>query len=132
MGMCYTLCMANIYGKGNKGKATKLHAEIVRSLGYCERCGSPDQLQCAHIVSRGYSATRTDIENAMNLCAGCHMYFTKWPVEFALFVFYHKGIEGYNALKKKALDGVGKRLDWAAEVERLSLIKQEMIDNEKV
>lgn len=112
--------MANLYGKGAKGKATKLHAEIVRRKGQCERCGSEEFLQCAHIVSRTYSATRTSLDNAFCLCAGCHMYFQKWPIEFGLFTFDKIGKRKYNALKKAALDGVGKKMSWGKELERLS------------
>jgi hypothetical protein len=47
------------YGKGSKGRATKLHSIIVRSLGHCEacdyKCACADKwkhgvckLQCAH------------------------------------------------------------------------------------
>jgi hypothetical protein len=78
--------MADIYGKGPKGKATKLHSLIIRSLGMCERCGTHENLQCAHIVGRSYSATRTDLRNAFCLCAGCHLHFTYHPVEFAKYI----------------------------------------------
>ena len=78
--------MAVSYGKGDKGKATKLHAEITRSVGFCERCGGNNSLQTAHIISRRYSATRTMLNNAYCLCAGCHRRFTDHPLEFARFV----------------------------------------------
>ena len=40
--------MSNIYGKGAKGRATKLHAQIVRSKGSCEKCGA-GELSLIHI-----------------------------------------------------------------------------------
>ena len=74
------------YGKGDKAKATKLHSELVRTAGYCESCGGSNYLQCAHVISRRYSATRTLLNNAFALCAGCHRRFTDHPLEFARFV----------------------------------------------
>ena len=74
------------YGKGDKAKATKLHAEIVRSIGVCESCGSSNYLQCAHIISRRYSATRTLLNNAQALCAGCHRRYTDHPLEFSRYI----------------------------------------------
>lgn len=116
--------MSASYGKGARGKATKLHSKIVRErVGYvCERCGKTrdeGQIQCAHIISRNYGGTRTDERNAFALCASCHWYFGKWPVEFARFVFDQVGHVLYDELKAKAEDNKGKKLDWEAELERL-------------
>jgi len=109
-----------IYGKGLRGKATRLHAEIVRARGSCQNCNSTDSLQCAHIVSRGYAATRCDLDNAFCLCAKCHMYFTKWPIEFRDFVISAVGQKLYDELKLKAEQGV-KTNDafWQAEIDWL-------------
>lgn len=102
-----------------KASATKLHAAIVRARGQCENtdCGRFENLQCAHIVSRRYSATRTDLANALCLCAGCHMHFTEWPLEFAEFVNAKIGKDAYERLSLKALRS-GK-VDWELEVARL-------------
>tara|TARA_Y100001949_G_scaffold5023_1_gene3862 strand:- start:1686 stop:2045 length:360 start_codon:yes stop_codon:yes gene_type:complete len=115
--------MSNIYGKGDKGKATKLHAQLTRSLGYCQCCGGTNHLQCAHIISRKYSHTRTDLENAFCLCAACHRYFTDNPVEFGDFVTREIGDDKYVALKKQreSLD----KVDWTEEVARLTSIAKE-------
>jgi len=48
------------------------------------------------------------------------MYFNKWPVEFGIFVFDTIGKDAYIALRQRALDGVGKRMNWEKELERLS------------
>lgn len=130
--------MANINGKGAKGKATRLHSLFVRQrAGYvCERCGrhshprDPEtgkivkteetgQIQCAHIISRHMVATRTDEKNAFALCSKCHWYFGKWPVEFAEFVYSKIGKDEYERLSRKAKEGKGKKIDWLSEVERL-------------
>jgi hypothetical protein len=125
--------MGASYGKGARGKATKLHSDYVRArAGWrCEHCGGGEgdlspkgkpikQVHCAHIITRHKPLTRTDENNAFCLCASCHFYFTKWPVEFAKFVFEKIGKRKYNALFKKAT-AEGK-VDWVSEVERLQAL----------
>src|SRR5690606_26286582 len=90
-----------------KAEATALHSRLIRAQGYCERCGDQWQstgskLECAHIVSRRYSRTRTDLDNAFCLCSRCHMRFTEWPLEFAEFVIERIGEAKYRALVEKA------------------------------
>ena len=111
-----------------KDKATELHSMVVRARdGYtCRLCGRSDrQIQCAHIFSRRYAATRTDEENAVALCAGCHMRLTDRPHEHVTY-FKHTvlGLERWEALMAKATNGEGKRHKddfWRAEVARLKL-----------
>lgn len=110
--------MGNIYGKGDKAKATKLHSELVRSLGYCENCGHTDNLQCAHIISRRFAHTRTLFNNAFCLCAGCHRHYTDHPVEFARFVERMIG-DNYEVLHALSLNR--SKLFWD---ERLAEIKE--------
>jgi len=125
------LCRAPIFGhgkismaKGARGKATKLHSLYVRQrAGFvCQNCGNTrddSQIQCAHIISRNYGATRTDENNAFALCAKCHWHFGKWPMEFAKFVYSQIGEDEYERLAEKARNGKGKKLDWTKELERL-------------
>jgi hypothetical protein len=115
--------MSNIYGKGAKGKATKLHALIVRSRGRCEKCGSGHVLQCAHIISRKYSWTRTDLDNAFCLCASCHRFFTDNPVEFGIFTIDKIGDDMFDELilKRNSID----KFDWEEEAKRLNAIAKE-------
>lgn len=105
------------YGKGARGKATKLHSQLVRSRGRCERCGSTHMIQTAHIISRRYANTRTDENNAWCLCAACHFHLTDHPDEHMHFVAQTIGMDEFDRLKQKAL-GSG-RVDWEAEVLRL-------------
>jgi hypothetical protein len=104
-----------------KDKATKLHAELVRARGSCERCGTTENLQCAHIISRRYSQTRCRLDNAFCLCAGCHMRFTEWPLEFARFVQNQIGINGYMELK--SISHRTGKVDWVAQLEFLRSIR---------
>lgn len=112
------------YGKGAKGKADKLFSLIIRSAGRCAACGDNDyrKLQCAHIVSRRYSVTRTDEDNAVALCWGCHRRFTDDPFAWVTWVYGYMGEEAYEALRVKARDGVGTKVDWSAEADRLAAI----------
>lgn len=116
----------SIYGKGAKGKADKLFSKIIRSRGACENCGSTNAatLQCAHIISRKYAATRTDTRNAYCLCARCHFRFTGWPREFSHFITKQTGSDTYDELKLKA-ETVTK-VNWEDEYERLKQIAKEM------
>ena len=54
---------------------------IRRKAGYaCEKCGRRDsKLECAHVYSRRYKATRWEPDNAMCLCFTCHRYYTEHP-----------------------------------------------------
>lgn len=116
------------YGKGARGKATRLHSQVVRARGRCENCGTTQSLQCAHIVSRRYAATRTDENNAFCLCAGCHLRFTDHPFEWVKFVLAKIGVDGYDTLRAKAEAGV-KANDsfWKAECERLAALLREVV-----
>jgi 5-methylcytosine-specific restriction endonuclease McrA len=92
----------SIYGKGAKGRADKLFSQVVRARGACERCGSPHNLQCAHIITRSRNATRCDLRNAWCLCARCHLRLTHWPVEHAEFAMDTIGPDVYAELKALA------------------------------
>jgi len=68
----------------------KLFSEYIRKRAIqrvhgCERClaGKIDykQLQCSHFIGRARRAVRWDEDNAVGLCAGCHMYLTSHPLE---------------------------------------------------
>ena len=111
-----------------KRKATTLHSQYVRARdGRCVRCGTTSgQLQCAHIISRRYTATRTDEWNAACLCAGCHRRLTEHPHEHVAF-FQHwlntrNGALPFPRLVEKAYAGKDKVMRaefWQGEIERL-------------
>ena len=132
-------------GHGYKGQATRLHSLLVIEMRReCEHCGktAPENecghlivrkkckccmarrkrntFQCAHIVTRSRSKTRTREDNAYCLCGGCHIYFGKWPVEFAKFIYKQSGKAKYEELKQAA-DATAK-LDWKQEFERLDVV----------
>lgn len=110
-------------GKGAKAKATRLHAELVRSRGRCERCGSTYWLECAHIIRRGFSATRTDETNAWCLCSSCHGLLTAHRSEHMLLVDVTCGLAGFERLRVKAEAGVkADEAFWRGEVVRLTAL----------
>ena len=42
--------MADIYGKGAKGRATRLHALITRAYGKCMNCGNTEAVSYTHLT----------------------------------------------------------------------------------
>jgi len=70
-----------------KNKCDKEFSLLVRSLGYCQKCGTSQiQLHCAHIFSRKYSVTRFDLMNVLCLCARCHRWAHDNPAEWIRFI----------------------------------------------
>ena len=116
--------------KGAKGKADKLFSEVVRSIGYCEaldweeiKCSS--QLQCMHIISRRYSATRCDLRNAFSGCAAHHRFFTDHPRQFSRFITTTWAQEYYDTIYQRSRDpGIGRQVDWNERVTFLESIKR--------
>lgn len=98
-------------------QADSLFAAAVRAIGYCEHCGSPDNLQCAHVISRRYLSIRTDFRNAVCLCRKCHWYFTPRPIEWEIWIRGFITDQVYDELRERALSMV--KVDWKLEVERL-------------
>jgi len=111
------------YGNKSKASATKLHSLYVRTRDNftCRWCGAKKtdgkQIQCAHIISRSISATRTDDQNAVALCASCHWQQTKNPLGWARWIEAELGSELLDDLLERGVPGV--KVDWDAEVERL-------------
>lgn len=98
-------------------QADLLFSAAVRGIGYCEECGTTEHLQCAHIVSRGYSRTRVNFENAVCLCRGCHTFYTPRPLHWDEWAQKRIGVELWTELRRLAI--FGPEVDWRAEVERL-------------
>ena len=107
--------------KGAKARADKLFSEIIRSIGFCENCGKEQWLQCAHINSRRFNATRCDTRNAFCLCAGCHRYYTDFPREFSRFITTTWAADYYDMLFQTSRTAT--KVDWDERVEFLTRIK---------
>lgn len=119
--------MSNIYGTGDKAKATKLHSELVRSIGHCESCFKTPpnvQLQCAHIQGRKSSATRTLLINAFSLCASCHRIYTDKPLNFSRFVTGTWAQEYRELLLQ--LSNTPTKVNWTDRLAELKDYKQKL------
>lgn len=116
--------------KGLKGKADKLFSEVIRSVGYCEADGADEitcskQLQCAHIVSRRYNATRTDTRNAFSLCAAHHRFYTDHPRQFSRFITTTWAQKYYDQMYRRSrTPELGKRIDWEERIALMEDIKE--------
>lgn len=67
-------------------KAVKELDEMARTQVFdrdgrlCQRCGDPKKaVQWCHIISRRHLCTRWEPDNALALCAGCHMFWHEYP-----------------------------------------------------
>lgn len=110
--------MAIKRNKGAKGKADRLFSMAIRSVGHCEAEGWDDikcspQLQCMHIISRKYNATRCDFRNAFSGCAAHHRYFTDHPRQFSRFITSTWAQAYYDQMYQRSRDpSIGKSVDW--------------------
>jgi hypothetical protein len=56
-----------------RNKADTLWSEIIKSTGYCEKCGRTNvQLHPHHVIGRRNLILRWDLWNGICLCSGCH------------------------------------------------------------
>jgi 5-methylcytosine-specific restriction endonuclease McrA len=115
--------------KPKKPKATdykrwcdELFSLIVRSRGACERCGSQLNLQCSHIVSRGYLATRWNEMNALSACRGCHHWQHMNPLENEEWL----ASIGIDTLKLKHLALTHEKPDYVATLTQLVARAEEL------
>lgn len=135
--------MSVAYGKGSKGLATKLHSQIVRSIGVCEaceyECPCDDKwkhtmgckLQAAHIEGRTASGTRTQLRNAFSLCASDHRKFTDKPLTFSRFVTgTWAQAHRQSLLELSRPMTTGQKMDWDWELDRLKECKRRIISGE--
>lgn len=95
---------AGLCGTHATATADELFSKIIRARGACENCGTADNLQCAHGLSRRYRNVRFDARNAFALCRACHVYFTHRPVEWDLWLLDRLGVETCRAVRELAID----------------------------
>lgn len=115
--------MKTTAARGAKAKCDKLFSQLVRARdGRCTLCGRTDNLQCAHLVSRRYSATRCVLDNAWTLDAGCHMRLTVEPFEHVVWATQMVGAERYEELRQIALQGI--KVDWVEKLAELRAIEK--------
>lgn len=49
-----------------------------RDNNQCVRCGS-FKVQWCHVIGRRHKCTRWELDNALSMCAGCHMFWHEYP-----------------------------------------------------
>ena len=111
--------------KSLRAKADRLFSIFIRERdgNCCKHCGSTFQVQCAHIISRRYSATRWAEDNAVALCKKHHMKWTHDPLGWEEWVDERFGKKRLRSLKVRARQGVAK-VDLEAVVESLTEVKR--------
>jgi hypothetical protein len=120
--------VSDIYGKGPRGKALRLHSVVVRARGACENCGDDyyPNLQCAHVVTRKRNATCTDETAAFCLCKGCHLRFTHDALEWVRFVDRKLGAGTHDEIQFRSKAGIkANAAHWEAEIERLTRLLED-------
>ena len=81
----------------------KLWSTIVRRTGRCRRCGKVGLTYAHHIFSRNHYSTRWYIENGIELCRRCHLYFAHTDgVSFTYWLMGWMGKRKIKALERKA------------------------------
>jgi hypothetical protein len=117
-----------------KEEATRLHSRLTRDMKgpTCQAlwfevpgvtCGTY-ATECAHVIGRVFSHTRTDLDNSFALCSQHHRHFTNWADDWMRFVDQTIGRDEYERLKAKARDGVNEKFDWYEENDRLRAIAE--------
>ena len=93
-------------GRSNRITTKKLDilfSQIVRQAGKCLVCGTSQNLQCCHIISRRYHQVRWDLRNAVAMCRNHHVYYTYHPLEWDDYIKAEIGEGTFADLKEKAL-----------------------------
>lgn len=110
--------------KGDKAKCDDLARQLVRLRQYCQYpgCGTTANLQCCHIVPRGYARTRTRLDNLLLLCATHHRLIDTFPDEKLMVCQEVYGPGQYLDLRIDAENTRGQRFDWTAERTRLEAL----------
>ena len=86
--------------------ADALFSQLIRLRdGACVICGSVRDLECAHLIRRGYHAVRYEPRNAVALCSRCHGHMTRHPLEWNVWRTERLGGAVFAVLWKRAMDG---------------------------
>lgn len=101
--------------------ADKLAREhvLARDRNRCVRCGSEDELEWAHIITRGMGGgnryIRWEPDNAVTLCHRCHHWLTHDPLKFRKFIAATYGPDRWDELK--LMQAVRERQGHSVDVE---------------
>lgn len=91
--------------------------KYIHARGRCERCGQTNgPFECAHIIRRRYSWTRTDERNAWCLCRDCHDTVDTYTSYFNKLVEATIGWDLFAELETQSMRR--EKFDWKTELER--------------
>jgi hypothetical protein len=95
-------------------KADIIYSKIIRSKGYCEKCGKIcGQLQTHHAITRANMRLRYDLRNGFCLGAGCHKFNKDSAHNDPLgFVELVKKRGDYEYLQKAKNETVTTTVEW--------------------
>jgi hypothetical protein len=75
-------------------KLDKAWSLLIRSRGYCERCGRSDgKLDACHIIGRQNFRLRWEPRNGMCLCFRCHGWWHDHPLESGPWITNHRTLD---------------------------------------
>ena len=87
---------------------------FLRDRNTCQKCGSGERLQWAHVHTRGVHSLRWEPDNSLTLCQGDHYHGHLHPTEFSRWFEekFPKRAEHLRLLRqtKRKVDKVGMRL----------------------
>lgn len=101
-----------------RNKLDSLWSKIIRSKGYCTRCGKTGRLEAAHIYSRRFVATRWDLDNGLCLCSACHRWGHDKPLDFSVYVLNTIGETTVERLRRTA-HKLTQKYDYEKRLEEL-------------
>lgn len=91
--------------------------KYITARAECQRCGDRrGPWECAHIIRRRFSWTRTDERGAWCLCRACHQIVDSYVSEFNALVGATIGWELFAELEEKSKRR--EKFDWSAELDR--------------
>ena len=88
-------------------KCDKLWSQLIRSVGHCEYCGTTQNLNAHHLVSRSKLHTRYLKENGICLCVKHHTFSKDFsahgnPLAFGKWIEEYYGKERIDFLLKES------------------------------
>ncbi len=83
----------------------------------CVVCGSTQDPQCGHYISRRFIATRWDTSNCHQQCAGCNILHNSNPVPYTMFIQ-----NKYGFLYPETLSNLAHHGDPLRRSDRLALL----------
>lgn len=100
-------------------KLDSLVSQYVRARdGRCVVCGSTDNLQCGHFISRVFINTRWDLRNCNAQCAACNRYH---ELDVVPYMRAMEQIHGRQIIDE--LSELAHRTKVLKRIERLALIE---------